>query len=98
LKLPPIHHRHHQIEQDELGQLLIPQLGEGLLSVGGGVHQIALFLEELLERVSNIIVVFDYEDFGFPHSSSILAQTGGRHIFLFAGENNQLPLSRHVAR
>ena len=39
-ELPPVHHRHHQIEQDDAGVLALEDV-ERLLAVGGHEHAVA---------------------------------------------------------
>ncbi len=48
---------------------------QGLQSIGGSVYAVALFFEELLERVANVAVVFDYQYPALLHQL-IFAQRG----------------------
>src|SRR6185436_6957251 len=53
--------RHHQIQHDEVGQLLAPctlQEFQRLTAVAGGHHVISFRLEQILKDVSNLEIVF----------------------------------------
>ena len=56
-KVPPVHHRHHEIKDDGVGaQARFHQL-ETALSVLGGDDAVALVFQEIGQRARNIRVV-----------------------------------------
>ena len=63
--LVPVDERHHQVEDDEVGQLLAPralQEFERLTAVAGGNHVIAFRLQKILKDVSNLEVIFSQQN------------------------------------
>src|SRR5690606_19375886 len=65
-ELPAVHHRHHQVEQDELGRHRAQAL-EGLAAIARAPHTVALTLEDLGESVENVRIVIHDQDHGRVH-------------------------------
>src|SRR5437870_10807974 len=61
-ELPTVHARHHEVEQDQAGRFGYLEPVERLAAVEGELHQIALRLQELPERIPELDVVLDDED------------------------------------
>ena len=61
-ELPAVHHRHHQVEQDDAGLTPAFEALERLLAVGGALDLEAFQLEEPAQHVAGIDVVFDDEN------------------------------------
>ena len=60
-ELPAVHHRHHQIEQDDARVHARGQAVERLLAVGGDFDLEPFQLEKPPQHVAGIHVVFDHE-------------------------------------
>jgi CheY-like chemotaxis protein len=69
-----VHHRHHPIDEEEARAGHFIQAGEGLLTVASDPRSMARLLKRLPYALSNILVVFHYED--CAHLSNI--GSGGR--------------------
>src|SRR5581483_1048638 len=61
-ELPPVHPRHHEVEEDETGRLRLLEPVERLAAVVGELDDVALALEEPAERVLHLRVVLDDQD------------------------------------
>src|SRR5438132_147932 len=61
-ELLPVHHRHHEVEQDERGRRHGVQPIERLLAVRGADDPMTLVFEDRDERVAQVEVVLDDED------------------------------------
>src|SRR5215217_8563021 len=59
-ELPAVHHRHHQVQQDELRRVRL-QLVQRLLAVAGAADLEALGLQDLRERFEDVRVIIDDE-------------------------------------
>ena len=60
-ELPPVHERHHQIEEDEVGQRRL-EARERLIAVGCCLHVEAFLADGLGERAQDVGVILDNED------------------------------------
>ena len=58
-KLPAIHHRHHQVQEDQLRPFLSTKVVERFPPVRNSNDPIAFFFEHFLERRANLRVVVD---------------------------------------
>src|SRR5208282_2394371 len=63
-KLPSVHHRHLEVENDESGQWLAAQIFERLLAVGAERDPITFEIEDVAQRGTRPFVVLDDEQFG----------------------------------
>jgi CheY-like chemotaxis protein len=63
-EMPPIHHRHPQIENDQIGRRFLIQVVQSLPAIPGRHRAIALHLEKRDHRFARVFVVLDDEDFG----------------------------------
>jgi len=65
-KLPSIHHRHQQIEDDQVRQRpRFLKMIERLQTVLRALYRIAFVLENIAERLKSALVVVDHEDAAF---------------------------------
>ena len=60
-KLPPVHDRHHQVEEDDAGGLSAVEVDERLLPVGGGDSAVPFILEELAKGIPDVLVIIDHK-------------------------------------
>jgi hypothetical protein len=84
-KIPPIHHGHSEIEQDEAGKLgLRREPLQRLVSVAGKAVHVTFAGEELRDCLSRILMIFDNEN------TAHVAISFGK-----PGENGRLTVSSH---
>ncbi len=57
-ELSPVHHRHHQVHQDQAGRSPGVQMIEGLFAVGRPDNRIPLVLEDGGQNASQTIIIF----------------------------------------
>jgi hypothetical protein len=75
-KLPAVHHRHHEIEQDQIGRLRrAAQRLQRLAAVGDGRHRGSLVAQQIGERGTDVLVVFDQEQ------TKPLQGSAGQHVW-----------------
>jgi len=87
-EIPPIHHGHSQIEQDEAGKLgLRREPLQRLVSVAGKTVHVTFAREELRDGLSRILVIFDDEN------TAHVAISFGK-----PGENGRPPVRRIASR
>src|SRR5713101_7937823 len=86
-ELPPVHHRHHQIEQDQAwGSAARSQQLEGFRAIarpGGGEP---LSFEDFSEGRANVLLVVDHEHvdhFGTIHRLDRTNELGPTHVPVF---------------
>jgi hypothetical protein len=79
-KLEPVHHRHHQIEQDHVRTQPVSQLIEGITAVDGSLRRKTLPGDELRHHLARVVVVF--------HDQHVTSHTAsGRCKKVSAGEH-----------
>src|SRR5262245_22244684 len=60
-ELPPVHDRHHQVEEDDAGGLARVEVDESLLAVRRRHNAVAFVFQELAKGVSDVAVVVDHQ-------------------------------------
>jgi len=69
VEVPPVHHRHHQIKNDEIGGAVVNK-AQGHPSIGRVAHRATLFLKKLPEQHAEVVIVVNDEYVaGALHSS-----------------------------
>ena len=75
-KLPAVHHRHHEIEQDQIGRLRRAAQGlQRLAAVGDGRQRRPLVAQKIGEGGTDVLVVFDQEQ------TEPLQGSAGQHVW-----------------
>src|SRR6185295_4761957 len=62
LELPAVHHRHHQVEQDDVGPVGAVEVVERLPAVRDRGRVVAFERQQLSHHLAQVLVVFDDED------------------------------------
>ncbi len=61
-EFPPVHDRHHQVEQDDVRPGRLVQVFEGLTAVGNCFDLVPFERQQLRHHLTQICIVFDNED------------------------------------
>jgi PAS domain S-box-containing protein len=89
-----IHHRHHEIEEDEARAEPVAEEAQRLFAVRGGGERVALVGEDLGDPVSDVVVVVDDEDGSCGrHGLSNHAGTGSREPPVRLGPGRSSPFA-----
>ena len=58
-KLPTVHNRHHQIEQDDVGTGSVAEICKRLAAIGDGFDLVSLEGQQLRHHLAQICIVLD---------------------------------------
>ena len=59
-KLPAIHYRHHQVQDNDSGRRRVPQIIQRFATIGGRNNRVASILQHIGQRLARADVIVNY--------------------------------------